>query len=447
MKRTWMSLQKRIDLSLRHPCGRARSGRIELAETLNLRNLMKTQIQSFIVAWSLIAGRGAVAQTAGNTQATNPDDVRAAVYNYNNPLTGKEVMGPAGPLPAQGWFPSEDDVLNVRKLGAKGDGVTDDTEALQAIFKKADNGQVIFFPAGKYLISDTLKLNNLYGVQIVMHGGFRSDNLRTADCRGIFWSAKGPEDRPMLLLYNCSWVTLEGLKLDGGGRAQDGLILDTESSAAVFKGDMVHIRSCARYGLRIATWRANHPVGGVDLAFINFSNSRFTGCGSKAGQKDANVTVESGQSLLILFDTCHFSCSGSDYLEYNVYMRGGQANFLNCSFGSANTFADIYIGENYTATVNASLCHSEGITGQHYFLYVDNPQPSAVGACTLERIGTGGKVFFNAANTITISNSALYDVDIPCPDAKVVLFNDHIYGKLSLGTKSVFSTNVVVTPR
>jgi len=367
-------------------------------------------------------------------------------YNYNHLPTGKEILGPAGPLPSLGWVPAASDVLNVRELGAKGDGVTDDTKALQSIFEKVDNGQVIFFPAGKYLISDTLKLNNLYGVQIVMHGGFRSDALRTTDCRGIFWSAKGPEDRPMMLIYNCSHVVLEGLKLDGGGRAQDGLILDTEGSSAGFRGDNVHIRSCARYGLRIATWRDNHPVGGVDLAFISFRDSRFTNCGSKAGQKDANVTVESAQSLLILFDTCHFTCSGADYLEYNVYMRGGQANFLNCSFGSGQTFADIYIGENYTATVNAYLCHSEGITGKYYFLYVDRPQNSAVGACTLERIGSGGKVFFNAANTITISNSALFGIDIPCPDAKVVLSNVYVYGKLSVGTKSVSSTNVEVFP-
>jgi len=401
-----------------------------------MRNLMKKVL--FIGIALVLTG---MVQTIG-TYAFAEE----AGYNYNHLPTGKEILGPAGPLPSLGWVPATSDVLNVRELGAKGDGVTDDTEALQAIFKKVDNGQVILFPSGKYLISDTLKIDSRFGVQIVMHGGFRSDNLRTTDCRGIFWSAKGPEDRPMMLIYDCSQIVFDGLKLDGGGRAQDGLILDAQSSSSGFRGENVHIRSMARYGLRIGTWRDNHPVGGPQVDMISFRDSRFTGNGSKSGQKDANVTVESAQALLILFDTCHFTCSGSDYLEYNVYMRGGQANFLNCSFGSGHTFADIYIGENYTATVNAYLCHSEGIAGQHYFLYVDRPQSSAVGACTLERIGTSGKVFFNAANTITISNSALFGIDIPCPDAKVVLSNVYIYGELSLGTKSVTKTNVEVFP-
>ena len=359
----------------------------------------------------------------------------------------KEFVSPAGPLPAPRWTPEEEDVLNVRKFGAMGDGVTDDTAALQAVFKKVNNGQVIFFPSGKYLIKDTLRLNDRFGVQIRMNGGFRSDGSRTADCRGIFWDANGLQDRPMMLISNCGQIFFDGLKLDGGGRAQDGLILDGNASSG-FTGDRVHIRSMARYGLRIATWRDNHPVGGGQVDMVSFRDSRFTGCGSKAGKKDANVTVESAQALLVLFDTCHFTCSSSDLLEYNVYMRGGGATFVNCSFGSGvNGFADIYIGENYTASVSAYMCHSEGVLGKHYFLYVDRPQSGALGPCTLERIGTSGRIFFNAYANITISNSGMRDLEIPCPDAKVVLSNVYVYGKLDIGTTSVSKTNVEVIPQ
>ena len=47
----------------------------------------------------------------------------------------------------------------------------------------------------------------------------------------------------------------------------------------------------------------------------------------------------------------------------------------------------------------------------------------ALGPCTLERIGTSGKIFFNAYANITISNSGMRDIENPCPDAKVVLSN------------------------
>lgn len=320
---------------------------------------------------------------------------------------------------------------------------TDDTTTLQAIFNKVDHGQVIFFPAGKYLISDTLKLDSRFGVRIQMHGGFRSSSLRTADCRGIFWDVKGRQDRPMMVIYNSSGIVLDGLKLDGGGRARDGLILDAESSSSGIYGENVHIRSCARYGLRIATWRENHPVGGPQVDNIKFSNSKFTNCGSTGGKDDANVTVVSAQSLIILFDTCEFSTGNQTGCEYNVYIRGGRPLFLNGSFlNGAGTKADIFIGNNYTASTSVYVVHSEGPA--EYFLHVNRPEPDGIYAAVLENVGGSGKVLWNAAHSIPISNSALSGVEVPCPDARVVLSNVAIPGKLSLGTKTVSSANVVV---
>ncbi len=407
------------------------------------KSYMKTQLKSFVLVGVLLLV-GLIAARAQTSGSANPDDARAAAYN--NPLTGKQVLGPAGPLPVDGWSPPQEGVLDVRKLGARGDGVRDDTVALQAIFDNVDHGQVIFFPAGKYLISDTLKLDYRFGVQIRMQGGFRSSSLRTADCRGIFWDAKGPQDRPMMLIYNSSGIVLDSLKLDGGGRAQDGLILDAESSSSGIYGNNVHIRSCARYGLRIATWRENHPVGGPQVDNVKFTNSKFTNSGTLEGKKDANMTVESAQSLVMLFDTCEFSTGNQTSCEYNVYVRGGKPQFLNCCFlNGMGTQADIFIGDNYTASINVYMAHSEGPA--EYFLHVDRPEPGAIYAAVLENVGASGKVLWNAAHSIQISNSQLFGVEIPSPNARAVLTNVAIYGKLSLGTKAVSSTNVIVTPR
>ena len=49
--------------------------------------------------------------------------------------------------------------LDVRAYGATGDGVTDDTAAIQAVINNAAiNGGVVFFPAGDYLVSSSLIL-------------------------------------------------------------------------------------------------------------------------------------------------------------------------------------------------------------------------------------------------------------------------------------------------
>ena len=54
-------------------------------------------------------------------------------------------------------FPTDAGVLNVKEFGAKGDGVTDDTKAIQAALNAYPNGgRIIYLPNGTYLISETL---------------------------------------------------------------------------------------------------------------------------------------------------------------------------------------------------------------------------------------------------------------------------------------------------
>ena len=48
--------------------------------------------------------------------------------------------------------------LSVKSAGAKGDGVTDDTQAIQNVLNSATTGQVVYFDHGAYLISSTVKV-------------------------------------------------------------------------------------------------------------------------------------------------------------------------------------------------------------------------------------------------------------------------------------------------
>jgi glucan 1,3-beta-glucosidase len=50
-------------------------------------------------------------------------------------------------------------VVNVKDHSVKGDGMTDDTVALQAVINSAAAAsQILFFPAGSYIITDTIKV-------------------------------------------------------------------------------------------------------------------------------------------------------------------------------------------------------------------------------------------------------------------------------------------------
>jgi glucan 1,3-beta-glucosidase len=50
-------------------------------------------------------------------------------------------------------------LVNVKEHSVAGDGITDDTAAIQAvIISAAAKNQLVFFPYGTYLITDTIKI-------------------------------------------------------------------------------------------------------------------------------------------------------------------------------------------------------------------------------------------------------------------------------------------------
>lgn len=74
-----------------------------------------------------------------------------------------------------------DDVIDVRTLGARGDGHQDDTAALQLAIDSA-GCRIVFLPAGTYLLSRTLfvpagaRLVGEAWSQLMAYGPFFSDS-------------------------------------------------------------------------------------------------------------------------------------------------------------------------------------------------------------------------------------------------------------------------------
>src|SRR5674476_261446 len=111
-------------------------------------------------------------------------------------------------------------VVSVRTYGAAGDGIADDTVAIQAALNATDvagNGTT-FLPRGTYLISDTIYVPN----KVVLMGSGRSAGVIKA-------STSFPNDgRPMVrlgqaadsLVFGCR---LESVVLDCNSRAATGV--------------------------------------------------------------------------------------------------------------------------------------------------------------------------------------------------------------------------------
>jgi hypothetical protein len=75
---------------------------------------------------------------------------------YETRMTAAAIAAPPKPLaPAIRALPATAEWVNVRTLGAKGDNSADDTAAIQ---RAIDTHRVVYFPAGFYLVTDTLRL-------------------------------------------------------------------------------------------------------------------------------------------------------------------------------------------------------------------------------------------------------------------------------------------------
>jgi len=106
---------------------------------------------------------------SGKTVAGAGGAYRVKAFDYGLTLSGLGVSGefatrmdaeplaglPAERTPAIRALPPVSEWASVRRLGAKGDGSSDDTAAIQAAI---DAHRVVYFPIGHYVVSDTLHL-------------------------------------------------------------------------------------------------------------------------------------------------------------------------------------------------------------------------------------------------------------------------------------------------
>ncbi len=106
---------------------------------------------------------------SGRTMAGKASAYRVIEFNYGLLVPGEGRMGamgtryeaaalaaiPSEPPPAIPALPPTGDWVNVRALGVKGDGQTDDTAAIRAAI---DAHRVLYFPSGHYIVSDTIAL-------------------------------------------------------------------------------------------------------------------------------------------------------------------------------------------------------------------------------------------------------------------------------------------------
>lgn len=254
-------------------------------------------------------------------------------------------------LPRLTWE-ERSDWVNVKTdvtPAAVGDGVADDTAALQAALDglkdSYDAPNTVYLPPGTYRIRRTLRWQNLYGKRIIGHG---------RDTR-IVWDGDGTTP-PVMFHSNgaTSGVLFEGIVWDGAGTAEYGV---DHCSATHYETGITHRNE----------------------AFINMRAGIVTSFSSYF--KYVNATAE------VLFENCLFVNDGIGiaFGSYNALDNTViDCAFYYCTEGIHNSTGNVYIRR----------CHFEGSLDTDIFTHVGD---SAALRCTSvgsrRFIHAGGQMF------------------------------------------------------
>jgi glucan 1,3-beta-glucosidase len=177
------------------------------------------------------------------------------------------------------------DFVSVKSAGAKGDGTTDDTAAIQKIFDSWKEGQVIYFDHGAYVITSTIKIPK---------------NIRIT---GEIW--------PMLMAHGPKFADQEnpvpvfqvGQKGETGNVEMSDLIITTKGAAA---------------GAILMEWNlAGASQGSAGMWDVHFriGGAAGTELQSDTCPKTPKTKTTPKKECMAAFMLLHITSKGSAYLE------------------------------------------------------------------------------------------------------------------------------------
>jgi hypothetical protein len=303
-------------------------------------------IQLMMLAWDQVPFGGEAGDILTKLSATDYD------YGWSTPrgvpiggTTGQSLIKLSNDDFDTTWATASATASSVKSFGAVGDGVTDDTAAIQAALNA---GGAVYFPMGEYLVGATLRVE-LDGMSLIGEG---SGN-RTASTQGgigvriraktgfvgasILRVQRAADDRPLSHVH-ISDISIEGDSIAG---ALDGIVFRASMSSI----HHVSIWHCTGNGLRVRgyvspAWDTydsffhNMLIGYSTLSGVLMDNdsadTHFSHCVFLENQD--NLQNVGGASMQVT--GCHFYGA----LRHNIFFNGSgtRSKFVNCKIEGAS---------------------------------------------------------------------------------------------------------------
>jgi hypothetical protein len=336
--------------------------------------------------------------------------------------------------------------------GAVGDGVTDDTAAIQAAFDHIVSlgfGGTIFFPRGVYKITDTIDVSDMKHVTVKGEQGAINSNptiaqtLATSSC--IFWAGANLDvTAPMFFFRRGNNNDFENLLIQGrsgydgsGNRAYAGIWVDENHEGYRFRNCKIilcyiGVRVCSSYNFTNDTYEGGrvrydgsydataNGFGGFASDNWTFENCTF-GFNTKAG-----LSIESAQSLDMRVQKTIFT-----FNDYGCFIAACQGITLDDPTFLVNSQPGIWLTGNASSgniVVNNSHQEDGGGVGSDILFEVSGLVPALTlgKGITFNTCGGGDIIIRGASGTVTINNSILPTVSMKSAGPSLVIRNSTI---------------------
>lgn len=224
------------------------------------------------------------------------------------------------------------DFVSVKDFGAVGDGVTDDTAAIQNAIDAAPFGGWVYFPSGKYIISSAITVNkpltisgpNAGSIQNSSNGSYVqqitiSENAFTLVAR---------TENYAFGQYGIIGITFENIAIYGNSttKSANGIGVDTTVNGGDF-----HIRECVFRDVNIKWFEKAYDLKGI--AYLNdWFNGSITQC-TKGVVITKGAASDSGGQTRFFGLTAALNTEAC--VEINLDTSTGDFAFFGCTLGES----------------------------------------------------------------------------------------------------------------